>query len=339
MSTFENYITAQPRATIEGGAVIDFGERATELQLALTETVKCPLLSLGVISISGSDATSFINGQFTTNCNDLTTTRGQLSGWCDPKGRLLFLFTLYCDDKQIFAVLPKSQIDRFVARLRMYVLRADVQLVNVTDSCSVFGVIGNVQLGQKEMSSLVEPWATVHDADGTAIVQHGGGRPRFVVVGQDSTAVARWLELSIPAAGEAAWCAMDSFAGVPRLSEQGQGKYLPQQLNLDRLDAVSFSKGCYPGQEIIARLKYRGEVKKRLRSFVFNGEGDLVAGARVLHRNDERLVGHILYAIRIDTKEQIFSAIVETDIDPALISVEGTPASPVRESDLPYTIA
>ena len=338
MSKFQNHINSEPGATVSDSVVVDFGEPAAELQLARTASVKCPLLSVGVVSISGSDALSFINGQFTTDCNDVTTNVGQLSGWCDPKGRILFLFTLYRDDKQIFAVLPRAQIDRFLSRLRMYVLRADVQLVDITSSSSVFGVIGNAQIGQTDTSSLTEARATAHNADGTSIMRQGIGRPRFIVVGPDSTAVDRWRELSIPLAGEATWCAMDSFAGAPRIDEQSQGQYLPQQLNLDRLDGVSFSKGCYPGQEIIARLKYRGDVKKRLRSFVCTGDGDLDAGTRVLSRVDERLVGHVLYAQIIDTKEQIFCAVVDINMAPASISFEGKSADTVRELDLPYSV-
>ncbi|MDA0821553.1 MAG: hypothetical protein O3C28_03910 [Proteobacteria bacterium] len=336
MPQFQNYIKSKTSATFSDSVVVDFGDRAAELQLARTASVKCPLLSVGVVSISGADAVSFINGQFTTNCNDLTTNTGQLSSWCDPKGRVLFLFNLYRDDTQIFAVLPKTQIERFLARLRMYVLRADVQLVDLTSFCSVFGVIGNTRIAQVETASLIDTRATAHPADGTSIVRYGSGRPRFIVVGPDSTAVDRWRELSIPPAGEAVWCAMDSFAGAPRIDEHSQGQYLPQQLNLDRLDGVSFSKGCYPGQEIIARLKYRGEVKKRLRSFVCSGDKDLGAATRLLNRDDERLIGHVLYAQRIDAQEQIFSAVVDIDAECASISFEGQSDSNLHELELPY---
>jgi len=338
MSEFLNFLKCDTTAAFTDGCVAHFGDRETEFETAQSARSKCPLLSFGVVCFAGTDAQGFLNGQFTTDCTNITADHAQFSAWCDPKGRVLFLFTLYRDGERYYAILPKVQVDNFVRRLKMYILRADVQVEDLSETVAIFGITGEPRPGEPGSSGLLQPWDTDHEPDSVAVIRHGPGRARFVIAGSDATAVARWTALDMPPVGEDAWAALDCFSGLPRLDERSSGRYLPQNLNLDSLNSLSFSKGCYPGQEIIARLKYRGEVKKRLMAATCAADVDIAPGSPIRIGSEDRTVGNVLYAKRVDHARAIVSAVVETGAATHTLTIKGAGDAALRRIDLPYAI-
>jgi folate-binding protein YgfZ len=338
MSDFINFLKRDTPAKIVGGRVAHFGDTESEIETAQTTTAKCPLLSLGIVAIAGTGAQTFVNGQFTTNCTEITVHHSQLSGWCDPKGRVLFLFTLYTDGERIYAILPKVQITDFMRRLQMYILRADVQLEDLSNSSAVFGYTGAIGSEEADITALKQPWGTAQLSDATIVIRQGPGPEHYMATGTQASGIERWKALGIPNIGEEAWTALECFAGLPRLDEQTSGKFLPQNLNLDRLDAVSFSKGCYPGQEIIARLKFRGEVKKRLIVARLDSTIAPEPGTPIRTNEDARAVGNVLYSQRLAPSESVISAVVAIDAPHGTVYVEGAKDGTLRHVDLPYGV-
>ncbi len=338
MSDFITFLQRTTSVEVTGDRATHFGEPDKEFETARTTQSKCPLLSLGIVSISGTDAQSFANGQFTTDCTEITDKLSQFSGWCDPKGRILFLFTLYTEGTNLYVVLPKTQIPDFIRRLQMYVMRADVQLDDVSSAYAIFGICGAAGTDELPTFDLKQPWDAALQTDSSVIIRHGPGEARFIVIGTDVSAVERWQTMSVPVVGEGAWTALECFAGLPRLYKQTSGMFLPQQLNLDQLNALSFSKGCYPGQEIIARLKYRGEVKKRLMVATCESNEMLAPGTPVRAPDDTRTVGHILYAQPVNRSRSVVSAIVEIGATNEAIFVAGAQDCVLQRVDLPYGI-
>jgi hypothetical protein len=339
MSNFVDFILRNATAKIDGGSITHFGDPETEYETARTAGSKCPLLSFGIVSIAGPDAQEFVNGQFTTNCTEITLAHSQFSGWCDPKGRVLFLFTLYTDGECIYAILPKTQIVDFMRRLQMYIMRADVQLDDVTTATAIFGSTGETGAHKSANALTLEsPWGTTQSSPSTTIIRHGIGRTRFITITSDSTATEIWNAMDLPVIGEDAWTALECVGGLPRLDGKSSGQYLPQNLNLDKLDAVSFSKGCYPGQEIIARLKYRGDVKKRL--MVATIEANTAPDPRTLihTKGDQRAVGHVLFAKQMSQSQSTVSAIVETKAWDESLIIDGASRFAVHRIDLPYEV-
>jgi folate-binding protein YgfZ len=335
MPSLLHHLSQYDATNVVDGAVRHFGDTAEELQSALKSSAKCPLLSLGLVSISGSDAVDFINGQFTTDCTQLSAEHSQLSGWCDPKGRILFLFVLYRIGDCVFVIIPKAHIPKFQSRLKMYILRADVVVEDASNARSIVGIIGEQAPQDYALAGLQQPWGTMQFED-RAVIRYGFGRSRYLVVESEAHCVDRWESLAQHSVGEDVWTALDAYAGFPRLDEFSQNQFLPQQLNLDQIEGVSFSKGCYPGQEIIARLKYRGEVKKRLRSFSHNSPNDVIGGTRVLDADHERLSGHVLFSQRIDVAHCIASAVIDVGADILSLSLDGYPNVQLQELPLPY---
>lgn len=338
MSNFTDFIQRNTSVNGVEDRAADFADPDREFETAQTTASKCALLSLGIVSIAGADAQEFVNGQFTTDCTEITPERSQFSGWCDPKGRVLFLFTLYTDGERIYAILPEPQVANFMRRLQMYVMRADVQLDNVTSARAIFGCTGETGTDGTSTVTLNEPWDTAQLSASTTIIRLGLGRPRFIIIGSDTSAIERWNAINMPIIGENAWTALECIGGVPRIDDKTSGQYLPQNLNLDRLDALSFSKGCYPGQEIIARLKYRGEVKKRL--MVARYDSSTAPDPRTpIHTNsDTRTVGHVLFAQRVSPTQTIVSAVVEVGAWDDVLLVDGGNDSTLDFIDLPYSV-
>lgn len=338
MSALTKFLELTSNTSLVDDRIANFGDSIREFSIARHYGAKCPLNSLGVVAVVGSDARDFINAQFTTNCLELTEARGQLSAWCDPKGRVIFLFTLYCDDEQLFVILPRSQIATFIQRLSMYILRAQVELSDISDAVTVMGLIDAPGGVNPRYLDLVSPWESRRDSDSRTIVRYGPDPVRYLVVSDSASALRWWQKLKIQTVGEDAWVAFDSYAGMPRVDVHNSGKFLPQNLNLDSLAAVNFSKGCYPGQEVVARLKYRGKVKKRLVAAEYASDSEIAAGAVLRVNGDDRLVGEVLTVQRVGASRSVLSAVVDISIPLSDMKVQGNTNIALEQLTLPYEI-
>lgn len=332
MASLASHLENDANARFDGVTVASFGDPRGEFEAATRNGVKCPLLSRGLVRFSGNDAQSFINAQFTTNCLQLTPSQGQLSAWCDPKGRVLFLFFLFTNGEDYYAALPAAQIAKFVQRLRMYVLRAAVEINDVTADYQQIGIVH----GALDEPAASAPWSVSVTDQLIAGIRFGPGAARTLAIVTATDASDFWLAEPHACAGEPVWQAMNALSGVPELDDASSGEYVPQQLNLDRLDAVSFAKGCYPGQEIVARLKYRGEVKKRLAAARCTGGAAIASGAAMRLPNENHTVGRVLRAIAVGADECILSAVVDVAADWSKIAVEGHEGIELRRLALPY---
>jgi folate-binding protein YgfZ len=215
----------------------------------------CPLPHWTAVSIAGPYAQAFLQGQFTNDVGELAEGSVQLSGYCSPKGRLLANFALAAVAGSAYMlVIPAELAPGFVRRLRMFVLRAKVAIAELESP--VFGLHGS--------SAADTPAGVVRQLDGITTIGLPDGRvlavcaPDRAAAFQDDTAGTATL------AGSATWDALAIRAGVPVVTGATADKFVPQMLNWELLGGVSFRKGCYTGQEIVARMQYLGRLKERL---------------------------------------------------------------------------
>ncbi len=238
-----------------------------------------------VVQISGLDAVSFLQGQITNDIAGADLNVARLAGYCTAKGRLLatmvlgHLPTIEHEPPALFAVLRQDIVEPVLKRLRMFVMRAKVSFTDAP--MSVLGVsttpAQRAQLEQLLGHTLpARAWQTQHHATGIWIAAPGSAEIKNLPV--SSGASLRWWWLSSPAqqsvnaamrpafafGPSAQWQAQDIEAGLPWIEAATQDLFIPQTLNLDLIEGVSFTKGCYPGQEIVARSHYRGTVKRRM---------------------------------------------------------------------------
>jgi hypothetical protein len=228
-----------------------------------------PLPFLGVLRVGGPDAAAFLQGQLTNDVRLLAGGRTQLSALNTPQGRVVALLRLRQGRDAIYALLPRELLEPVHAMLRRYVLRSKVEL----------HIGSNLQpgwMGCAEATAVAgsDPCVATH-----SLAPDGPDVPIRVVF---DYAAGRQVVAAPPAAWqpftaatpretaaniENAWRAADIAAGLPQVVAATSGAFVPQMLNLDLLDGISFSKGCYTGQEIVARTQHLGRIKRRLLRF------------------------------------------------------------------------
>jgi folate-binding protein YgfZ len=203
------------------------------------------LTRYGLLSVTGADARVFLHAQLTNDIEHLPPDRAVLAGWCSAKGRLLATFLVIPTTAGFFLQLARDLAEPVAKRLTMFVLRSKVKVADESESWAQYGL-----------------W----DADiaGPDVTWDGD-------VGKVRITERRFLELrpsSAPAqatnADERDWTLQEVRAGRPLITRATQDQFVPQMVNLEVLGGIDFRKGCYPGQEIVARAQYRGQVKRRM---------------------------------------------------------------------------
>lgn len=199
----------------------------------------------GLLAVSGSDARDFLHAQLTVDILNLSPDRAALAGWCSAKGRLLATLLVVHAPEGFLLQLSRDLAPAIAKRLSMFVLRSKVKVADESERWAQFGVWG-------------ADWTTrgVTWENGRATVPVGEGRfLRFEPADAPSL---------VSNASQEQWSVQEIRAGRPWITAATQDQFVPQMVNLEALGGVDFRKGCYPGQEIVARAQYRGQVKRRM---------------------------------------------------------------------------
>jgi folate-binding protein YgfZ len=258
---------AVPGAELPGAELI-FGAAQEEAAAALSATVIAPLAHLGAIRASGAEAEAFLQNQLSNDLRQLGTTLAQLASYNSAKGRVLDLFLLRRDGDAILLETRRDTLAASLKRLRMFVLRSKVLLEDCGDHYSAFGLSGPLAVELLTYAGLPAPsqdWECLTQ-DGVSVLRRPGAAGRYSVHAPAEHLRSLWTQLARQArpVGSAAWRLLDILAGLPAIYPETTDHFVAQMLNLDRLGAISFSKGCYPGQEIVARMHYLGNLKRRM---------------------------------------------------------------------------
>ena len=270
-----------------------------EAEAPLREAVCTPLAELGVIGVSGDDAARFLHGQLTNDVEHLGHERITLNGYCTAKGRLLATFRVWRDAQAVYLLLPRELLPGVLKRLSMFVLRAKARLVDASDAWRVSAVFGRG--AEEKVRALggaipTAPGDCVAFGPSRVARLRGGARvaERFLVIapaGQSPDSA--WLsDLTAVGSGAYWWSEIDS--GVPTVFAATQELFVPQMINFEVIGGISFSKGCYPGQEVVARSQYRGKLKRRMQ--LAHGETAAAAGADLFAEGDAEAAGTVVMA-------------------------------------------
>jgi folate-binding protein YgfZ len=264
MSAWLDFLRAR-NASFDGTAVVGFGDPAAELAAARDAAIRCDLGPLASLHVSGPDATTFLQGQLTSDVEALAPGSLQLSAWCSPKGRVLANFTVRrIDAERIEVLLPRLLLESVRRRLSMYVLRSKVTIADASGATVRIGVGGPAAARCIAAAGVEVPEAyRSASIDGATLAALTGSR--YIAFVAPDQAPAFWERIGgARAAGFPSWRWLTIRAGVPIVLPPTQDQFVPQMLNLDALGAISFDKGCYTGQEIVARTRYLGRLKERL---------------------------------------------------------------------------
>ncbi len=268
-------------ARIEEAGRAAFGEARAEVRAAAHGNVVCALSHLSLIRAQGADALTFLNGQLTNDLRLVDDSRSQLSGYCTAKGRLLAVFRIFQRAQAYYLIVPASLQEATIKRLRMFVLRSKVALESADDALVCIGCSGPdiAPALERALGDLPPAVDGCRSHNDTSVLRLAGPHPRFFVVAPAARAIELWqaIEPAAQPAGAAAWAWLDIQSGLPSVLPQTVEEFVPQNTNLELIGGVSFKKGCYPGQEIVARMHYLGKPKQRM--FRLHAAADVQAHA------------------------------------------------------------
>jgi folate-binding protein YgfZ len=223
---------------------------------------------LGLIQVSGEDRKTFLQGQLTNDVNAVSSSLSHLSGLCTPKGRMRALFSIFSRQDSLYLQMPLPLVEDIIKRLRMFVLMSKVELSDASDTLVRIGVYG--RKAEKHLNeaglNLPKELNMVSETEQIQLIRLAGEQPRFQVIGTYEQIRALWDKLKPKAAllSTNQWRLLDIQAAVPNVFPQTNEMFIPQMLNLQALNGISFKKGCYTGQEVVARMQYLGKLKRHM---------------------------------------------------------------------------
>jgi folate-binding protein YgfZ len=318
-------------------------DNAGMLDLNFSVTLNAPEGELAVIRARGADAGSFLQGQLTQDVLLMKPDEARLAAWCSAKGRMLASFiVLKLSAEEFLLILSRDLLAATLKRLKMFVLRAKCELTDISGEISIDGIAGGAELDAKNAINRGAARADFMPAMGTFDTEimvllspgkiNGDSVPRAMRI----RAIAPMANVSIEQVN--AWCALEIASGIARLSAAVSEAFVPQMLNYESVGGVNFKKGCYPGQEVVARSQFRGTLKRR--AYIVTCSDALQAGQEVFDsREPEQPCGQIAQAAAHPSGG--FIAIVSMQIsayDSPALHAGSASGAPLQLQALPYEL-
>ena len=269
-----HYVNVQNNGNLQNKILPSENLQSEEIlsEISATNNVNtlCDLSHLGLLEIGGADAVSFLQGQVTNDVQLLVNNNSaHYSGYCTPKGRLLAIFLAFSHYDHLHCQLNRALLEPIMKRLKMYVMRSKVEIKDVSESIIKFGLNG-----PNSAAYLTQFFTQIPSQDYEIISLDNGailklptiaGHARFQIFTDSTNApiIFNALKTKCRLVGKPCWDWLDIQSGIPDVLPKTQEQFVPQMLNLDILNGINFKKGCYTGQEIVARTHYLGTVKRR----------------------------------------------------------------------------
>ena len=282
-----------------GDDLLHYGNAVEELQFAQQGNIIAHLSHLSLLQIEGEDSLNFLQGQLTNDIRLLDGKQTQYAGYCTPKGRMLALFLAFAHAGHYHLLAPAAQTEALIKRLRMFILRSKVTIQEKPDVICL-GLAGaqvesvlKVHFG--EVPQQAHSMVTLNDV---TLIRLPSDHPMWLLFTAESM-VEEVLNKLIPTCtpvGKAAWESLQIQAALPQVVPATQEAFVPQMLNLDVLNGISFKKGCYTGQEIVARTHYLGSVKRRMQRAYIASTTEVIAGDKITVAGSDDAVGMVVNA-------------------------------------------
>jgi len=308
---------------------------------AVEHSIVCDEIDLGLLEFAGPDTAAFLQSQLSSDVAALVAGRTQLSSYNSPKGRMLANVYLWRAGSNRFRALVAADLSESIRRrLSLFVLRAKLTITDLSAVTTLLGVAGaRANESLREALNLVPAPGEVAGDDLLAAVSLPGGR--FVVITPAANDAGARKQLAAHASGAASsvWRWLGIRAGVPLIDSATQDLFIAQTTNWDVLGGISFQKGCYPGQEIVARMQYLGRLKERLQ--LFHVEADSVGPGTKLYGSafGDQACGTIVNAAAAPAGGSDLLAVVQLAALAAQPLHAGTPSGPVLTPlPLPYPL-
>lgn len=269
-----------------------------------------------LVKVSGADNSKFLQGQLTADINQLNESHWLLSVHCDPKGKTLSNLLLFKRADDIYYIVRKSVLDRQIDALKKFAIFSKVTIA-ADFSLTMMGLVGrnitSVQIEELTKLTKTNNCATIKNL---TYIKIDYPEPRYIVIGPSQDMASLSVLTHLPRSSSQQWTLLDMQANYPIIDLKASEQFLPQAFNLQLFDAISFTKGCYCGQEMVARAQYRG-INKRALYLLTGKEGILPAVGETLEQkigDNWRETGFILTSLKLQDNTIWVQAILNNDL-------------------------
>ncbi len=299
-----------------------------------------------IIKISGPDAEEFLHGQFSNDLKGLATIGSQINSYSNPKGRLLTIFRITRVNDFYLMSFPADISESVTKRLQMFVMRSNVQIENIARDWVSIGLSGDESASLLSEAGYHVPneidAATWDEASSTLIVHCADHPSRYEIYAPNESVQILWTTLSEAATQVSTnfWKLQQIEAGQPEIYASTQESFVAQMVNLQLTGAVNFKKGCYPGQEIIARLQYLGKLKRMMYRYELHDDELPAPGTSVVIKDSGELSGTVVESAYVsDGSVQVLLVLKVADVEAGKsLQLDGRECTDLQPLSLPYSL-
>jgi len=299
------------------------------------------LNSVSAISLSGEEQAKYLQGQVTCDVNNLAQEKLLTGAHCNAKGKVFSAFRLIERNKEYLLIQPSSSIAQSLSELQKFGVFAKVEISQASDLNFLAIAGNNASAKMAELFEQVPDTLTpVVESDSTTLIYIAGKINRYLIIADDERLANISATFDFPVFHDKVWQLLEITEGFPMLSEQNIAEYVPQMLNLQAINGISFTKGCYLGQETVARMQYLGKNKRALYSLI--GKTSNVTAGDIIEKkigDNWRKAGDVLSAYQASNEQTNIQAILANDVEPSTELRIKEQVSKLTITPLPYTIS
>lgn len=300
---------------------------------------------LGLIRVEGEDAETFLQGQLTCDVREVTPTHASFGAYCTAKGRALALFRVISCGGGYMLMLPRDTLEATLKRLRMFVLMSKVTLVDMSEEWVVAGLSakglgGTLAAAGLELGPEAGAGAEAGNVCAVRPVEAVNDEAeRALLVGPANDVISQCKALDARAADRDGWRLLDIRAGLPVIYAANSEAFVPQMLNLHALGGISFKKGCYTGQEVVARMYYLGKLKRRMYR-AHTADGQARVGADIYAAGDAggQSVGRVVEVCTADGGFELLLVAQTAAVDKGSLCLESPQGPALALLEIPYIV-
>lgn len=341
MNDWQEILAAHGGQT-QDGHILTFGETAGDYPALATTTVIAALDDQGVLGVEGPDGAKFLQGQTTCDIHALSATTTVTGAFCNPKGRMIADFrAVAVASERIALIMPRELVPTSVQALAKYAAFFKAKLVDRSADYRLLGVAGSAASALLAEHFPVVPAVSgqFYSHDGNVLVRLAGDRWLLLVPATAAADLWRQLAGAAKPVGLPFWQLLAIRAGEGQLSARTSGEFIPQMLNLQALGAISFKKGCYTGQEVVARMQYLGKLKRHMYRLVLDDPTPPPPGTEIFLPGEAQSAGNVVMAAPADTSHCEALAVLKTDASEATTLTFGDRQVASQLAPLPYSLA
>jgi folate-binding protein YgfZ len=298
----------------------------------------CPLSHEGVLAVRGSDAAKFLQGQLTCNLNYLSDTQASLGARCTQKGRMQSSFRIVLQGDGVLLAMATELLEPQLADLKKYAVFSKSKLTDESAAWVRFGLAEADQVLASLGLELPADTDSVARTDHLIAIRVSPGRSELWVPAEHADAVRSQLATQLKQADLNEWLLGQVRAGIGQVMPQTRELFIPQMLNLQAVGGVSFKKGCYTGQEIVARMQYLGKLKRRLYRLSLNAAQMPEPGTPLFSPSHNSAIGEVVIAAKADQVIELLAVLQAEAADSGDVHLGTLDGPGLQLLDLPYQL-